>query len=256
MKKNIMFKFFIFLLLPIVLVSCAQMGEILERAINSGPLTSSEVSLGLKEALEIGTKIAVDGLSREDGFLLDEAVKILLPSEASKAVGLITKIPGGKKLVNDLVLRLNRAAEFAVTKAVPIFVNAITSLTIRDAFDILRGNDNAATQYLHGRTFDDLYGLFRPEVKKSLDKRLIGNLSTSRSWELFTNKYNSVAKSIAGKIAGIKPLHNKLDEYVTGKALDALFIKLRGEEKKIRDNPIARSTDLLRRVFGSVDNNQ
>ncbi len=253
MRKNIILKSFVILLLPFVFFSCAQMGEIFDRAMNSGPLTSSEVSLGLKEALTIGTKIAVNGLSVKDGFLLDETVKILLPGEAGEAVNLITRIPGGKKLINDLVMRLNRAAEFAVTKAVPIFVDAITSLTIRDAFDILRGEDNAATQYLHSRTYDNLNNLFKPEVDKSLDKRLIGTLSASRSWELFTDKYNKVAKSIAGKVAGISPLNQDLGEYVTGKALEALFLKLRGEEKKIRDNPIARTTDLLRRVFGSLN---
>ena len=252
MRKNIVLKSLILLLLPFIFFSCAQMGEILDRAINSGPLTSSEVSMGLKEALTIGTKIAVSGLSEEDGFLLDKAIKILLPPEAGKAVNLIIKIPGGKKLINDLVLRLNRAAEFAVTKAVPIFVDAITSLTIKDAFDILRGNEFAATRYLRKRTFDSLYNLFQPEVKKSLDKRLIGNLSTSRSWTLFTDKYNRVAKSIAGKVTGIQPLNQDLGDYVTGKALNALFLKLQGEEKKIRDNPIARTTDLLKRVFGSI----
>ena len=252
MKKNIILKSFVIILLPFVFFSCAQMGEILDRVVNSGPLTSSEVSLGLKEALTIGTRIAVDGLSSEDGFLLDEAVKILLPPEAAKAVNLIVKIPAGKKLVNDLVMRLNRAAEFAVKKAVPIFVDAITSLTIQDAFDILRGNDYAATQYLRTKTFDNLYNLFQPEVGKSLDKRLIGNVSTNRSWMLFTDKYNRVARSIAGKVAGIKPLNQDLGDYVTGKALEALFLKLKGEEKKIRDNPVSRTTDLLRRVFGSV----
>lgn len=253
MKLNLKIKSLILVLLMLLLVSCAQMGEILDRAMNSGPLTSSEVSMGLKEALTVGTKLAVSTLSTENGFLMDEAVKILLPAEAAKAVKLIVRIPGGRKLVDDLVLRLNRAAEFAVTKAVPIFVNAITSLTIKDAFDILGGTSNAATQFLHGKTHDSLYNLFQPEVKKSLDKRLIGNLSTSRSWELFADKYNRVARSIAGKIAGIRPLDHKLDEYVTGKALGALFLKLEDEEGKIRDNPIARTTMLLKRVFGSLD---
>ncbi len=253
MKNGIIIKIVILVIALVLLVSCAQMGEILERSLGSGPLSSSEVSMGLKEALTIGTKIAVSGLSTENGFLLDDAVKIILPSEAAKAVKLIIKIPAGRKLIDDLVLRLNRAAEFAVTKAVPIFVDAITSLTIRDAFDILGGNDNAATQYLHGKTHGSLYNLFQPEVRKSLDKKLVGNLSTNRSWELFTNKYNSVARSIAGKLTGIKPLHHKLDEYVTGRALDALFLKLSGEEKKIRESPLARTTALLKRVFGSVN---
>ena len=253
MKKNLLLKSIIIILMPFVFFSCAQMGDILDRVVNSGPLTSSEVSLGLKEALTVGTRIAIDGLSSEDGFLLDEAVKILLPPEAGKAVNLIVKIPGGKKLVNDLVLRLNRAAEFAVTKAAPIFVDAITSLTIQDAFDILRGNDHAATQFLRTKTFDNLYNLFQPEVGKSLDKRLIGNVSTNRSWKLFTDKYNRVARSIAGKVAGIKPLNQDLGDYVTGRALDALFLKLSGEEKKIRESPLARTTALLKRVFGSVN---
>ena len=242
----------IFLLPFFFLVSCAELEKLLERSINTETLSSSEVSLGLKEALTIGTKIAVNGLSSENGFLLDEAVKIVLPAEAEKAVSLITKIPGGKKLINDLILRLNRAAEFAVTGAVPIFVDAITSLSITNAIDILRGPDDAATQYLHARTFDSLYSLFKPEVKKSLDEKLIGNISASRSWELFAAKYNIVADSVAGKMMGITHLQHQLDEYVTGKALDALFLKLRGEEKKIRDDPIARVTALLRKVFGSV----
>ena len=253
LKINVRIKSLILVLLMLIMVSCAGMQEILERSLGSGPLSSSEVSLGLKEALTLGTKIAVSGLSAEDGFLLDEAVKIILPAEAAKAIKLITKIPGGRRLIGDLVLKLNRAAEFAVTKAVPIFVDAITSLTIKDAFDILGGNGNAGTQYRHGKTHGSLYNLFQPEVRKSLDKKLVGNLSTSRSWELFTDKYNRVARSVAGKIAGIRPLHQKLDEYVTGKALNALFLKLEGEEKKIRDNPVARTTALLRRVFGSVD---
>jgi len=253
MKNSKLIKSSILVMALILLVSCAHMGGILEDIVNSGPLSSFEVSMGLKEALTIGAEIAVSELSAENGFLLDEAVKILLPPEATKAVKLIVKIPGGRKVIDDLVLRLNRAAEFAVTKAVPIFVDAITSLTIKDAFDILRGSDAAATQYLHGRTFKSLYALFRPEVKKSLDMRLIGNLSTSLSWDLFTDKYNRVARSIAGKLTGIKPLHHKLDEYVTNKALGALFLKLSGEEKKIRESSIARTTTLLKRVFGSVD---
>jgi len=253
MNKNNNIKIVLLILSFFMLVSCAGMQDVFNKVLNSGPLNSSEVSLGLKEALKIGTELAVSGLSTEDGFLMDKAVKIFLPSEALKAVKLITKIPGGKRLVSDMVLKLNRAAEFAVTKAVPIFVNAITSLTIKDAFDILRGDDDAATQYLYSRTFDKLQGLFMPEVQIALNKKLIGNISTNKTWDFFSKKYNSVARSIAGKIAGIKPLNQKLDEYVTGKALDALFLKLRGEEKKIRDNPVARTTALLRKVFGSAN---
>ncbi len=250
LKKNLKVK----VVLPVIMmlmVSCAGMQEILEKSLGSGPLSSSEVSLGLKEALRIGTQIAVSGLSVQDGFFADEAVKILLPEEARKAVNLINKVPGGRKLVNDVVLKLNRAAEFAVKKAVPIFVDAITSLTINDAFAILRGPDDAATQYLSNKTFNRLYNLFMPEVRKTLDKRLVGNLSTNRTWFLFTKKYNKVAKSFAGKILGINPLNRRLDDYVTNKTLGALFLKLTDEEKKIRRDPIARTTSLLKRVFGS-----
>jgi hypothetical protein len=247
-EKN---KTLIFALPLLLLVSCTGFQDILERSIGSAPLTSGEVSLGLKEALTVGTDLAVTGLSSENGFFLDEAVKILLPPEAGKAVDLITKIPGGKRLVNDLILRLNRAAEFAVQGAVPIFVDAITSLSISDAFNILRGPDDAATRYLQSATSDSLYALFKPEVNKSLGKRLIGDLSAGRSWELFTARYNQAAGSVAGKLLGIKPLTRDLGEYVTGKALDALFLKLSVEEKRIRENPLARTTALLRRVFGS-----
>lgn len=243
----------ILVLVVLCLVSCAGMEDLLNTTLGSGGLTSEEVSLGLKEALHIGARFSVDNLSAVDGFFKDQMVKILLPPETEKVVKLITRIPGGKKLVNDVVLLINRGAEDAVKGAGSIFFNAIKSLTIQDAFNILRGGEHAATEFLKAKTFESLYSLFKPVISNSLDKKLIGNLSANQTWDLFTGKYNQAAKSIAGQVAGLKPLHLELNEYVTHKSLDALFYKISVEEKKIRDHPFARTTHLLKRVFGSLD---
>jgi hypothetical protein len=237
----------------LILSSCVEIQDILETSLGSGQLTSEEVSFGLKEALQIGTKQSIDILSAMDGFFKDELVKILLPKEAERVAKVIRKIPGGNKIIRDIVLQLNRAAEDAVKEAGPIFYKAIKSLTIEDAFNILRGADNAATQFLKDQTYSQLEALFKPKISNSLDKVLVGNISTNQSWDLFTRKYNQVAKSVAGQVAGLKPFDLRLEDYVTQKALDALFFKIGLEEKKIRENPLARTTMLLKRVFGSLD---
>ncbi|MEN8154138.1 MAG: DUF4197 domain-containing protein [Acidobacteriota bacterium] len=245
-------KHVVLIFLLILFVSCAGFEEILERSLGTTPLTDKEVSFGLKEALEVGTGIAVSGLSLKDGFLKDDLIKILLPEKTAKVVNIITKIPGGRTLINNVILRLNRAAEDAVKSAGPIFMSAIKSLTIKDAFDILRGSDDEATRYLRGKTFIKLEKVFKPEINKSLDKVLVGNISTNQSWDMLTGKYNKVANSVAGKIAGLKNYNVNLGNYVTHKALDAIFLKLSGEERKIREDPLARTTQILRRVFGSI----
>lgn len=236
-----------------ILISCAEVLNTIKQLELPAQLTEGEVADGLKEALKVGTNNSVDMLSLKDGFLADELLKIALPPEADIITYNLSMIPGGDKLVEDVVLRLNRAAEDAVVEAAPIFVHAITSMTITDAFNILRGEDNAATNYLKDKTFSELKGLFQPKVTNSLDKKLIGNISTNESWSFLTDKYNSVAKSLVGQVAGLQSIDISLDEYVTLKTLDGLFLKVEDEEKEIRKDPLARVTPLLKKVFGELD---
>ena len=126
-------------------------------------------------------------------------------------------------------------------------------MTISDAVGILKGDDNAVTQYLHKTTYNELSGLYRPKIKASVEKKLVGDISTAQSWNLLTGKWNDVANSIVGQIAGFKPVEIDLDEYLTNKALDGLFLKIEAEEKLIRKDPLARASELLKRVFGSLD---
>ena len=157
------------------------------------------------------------------------------------------------QLIEDVLLKINRAAEDAVKDAKPIFVNSIKSMTITDAFGILKGEQNAATNYLHKTTYNQLFELYRPKIKASVEKKLVGNVSTGQSWNVLTKKWNDVAKSVIGQMAGFKPVEVELDEYLTNKALDGLFLKIADEEMKIRKDPVARASDLLMRVFSSVD---
>ena len=127
---------------------------------------------------------------------------------------------------------------------------SITQMTIQDGFTILKGENNAATQYLKTNTYQQLYRLYQPKLQTSLDKKLIAGISTNESWETLTSQWNKLAGSLAGQIAGFNKVEVELDSYLTNKALDGLFLKLAQEEAKIRTDPMARVTDILRRVFG------
>ena len=242
------------LVLVFALGSCAELMKVVQDAAGGdSALTQSEIIAGLKEALVVGTNNSVKLLGATDGYFKDEAVKIFLPPEADVIVENIGRIPGGKNLLDDVLLRINRAAEDAVSEAAPIFVNSIRSMTINDAVGILRGENNAATQYLRRTTFNDLVSLYSPKIEASLDKKLVGNISTRQSWDTLVLRWNEVANSIVGQVAGLKPVDVKLEEYLTEKALDGLFLKIENEEQLIRKDPAARVTDLLKRVFGSAD---
>ncbi|MCK3683152.1 DUF4197 domain-containing protein [Maribellus sp. YY47] len=241
-------------LLLILLTSCAELTQLAQQTLDANaPLTQNEIVAGLKEALVTGTNKSAQLLGKTDGYYKDELVKIMLPPEANVIVDNLNKIPGGDKLVEDVLLTINRAAEDAAKEAAPIFVNSIKSMTISDAVGILKGQDNAATQYLHKTTYDQLFALYQPKIKSSVEKELVGGLSTKESWDSLTRKWNTLANSVAGKIAGLKPVNTELEDYLTTKALDGLFLKIAGEEKLIREDPAARVTSLLKRVFGSVD---
>jgi hypothetical protein len=238
----------------LIMTSCAGLLPVLQSVNTSIPLTEGEVINGLKEALITGSRNSAGKLSAENGYFGDAAVKILLPDEAKIIADNISKIPGGDKLIEDVILRINRAAEDAAKEAAPIFVSSVKQMTIKDAFNILQGADNAATVYLKGTTYNELFALYKPKIQASTEKKIIGNISTRDSWNTLTSKWNTLANSLAGKLANLKPVNTNLDEFLTNKALDGLFLKIGQEELKIRKDISARVTPVLQRVFGSLDN--
>jgi len=250
-KKTGIFSF----LLLFIFTGCAELMQFAQQTTTGNqPLTTNEIIAGLKEALIVGTSNSANILGATDGYYKDEMVKILLPPEADIIIKNINKIPGGNQLIEDVLLKINRAAEDAVSEAKPIFINSIKSMTITDALGILKGNDDATTQYLHKTTYNQLFDLYRPKIKASVEKKLVGNVSTADSWKQITSKWNDLAKSMVGQVAGFKPVNIDLDEYLTNKALDGLFLKIEAEEKLIRKDPMARVNSILKRVFGTLDN--
>ena len=241
-----------FLVLLTLFSGCAELLNVLQSPVGV-PLTEDEVISGLKEALALGAKTSAEKLSMENGYYGDAAVRILLPDEAKAIMDNISRIPGGEQLMEDVILRINRAAEDAAKEVAPIFVNSITQMTIGDAFNILKGADNAATLYLRDKTYNELYSLYKPKIQNSTEKKIVGNISTKDSWNALTGKWNTAANSVAGKLAGLKPVNTDLDDFLTAKALDGMFSKVEIEELKIRKEVSARVTPLLKRVFGSLD---
>jgi hypothetical protein len=242
------------LLAAVILIfsGCSELLKVMQTSANI-PLTEEEVINGLKEALSTGARNSAEKLSIENGYYGDPAIKILLPDEAKTIIDNISKIPGGDKLVEDVIIRINRAAEDAAKEVAPIFVNSVAQMTIKDAFNILRGADNAATVYLRTTTWDQLYSLYKPKIRSSTEKKIIGNISTKDSWVSLTGKWNAFANSVAGRLAGFKPVSTDLDDFLTTKALNGMFSKVEIEELKIRKEVSARATPLLKRVFGSLD---
>lgn len=237
----------------LILTGCAEVMNILQSA-SPVPLTEAEVINGLKEALMTGARNSAQRLAAENGYYGDEAIKILLPEEARTIVDNISKLPGGDKLMQDVVLRINRAAEDAAKEVAPIFVNSVKQMTIRDAFNILNGADNAATGYLRSTTFTELYALYKPKIQASTEKKIVAGVSTKDSWVALTGKWNTLANSVAGRVANLKPVNTDLDDYLTNKALAGMFMKVELEELKIRKDVSARVSPILQRVFGSLDN--
>jgi len=253
MKKTILVA-----IIGLCFLSCAELQQVASQLSSALPATSSGITnaeniSGLKNSLTIGIEKAVSNLGVENGFYKNAALKILLPKEAQPIIDNVKLIPGGQALVDKAVLSLNRTAEDAVKEATPIFKSAITSMSITDAVGILFGKENAATEYLRQNTYSQLKASFAPKVKQSLGKPLVANISTTQTWNTLSSGYNSVASGTIGSIAGLKTVNVNLEEYVTEKALDALFVKVAAEEKAIRTNPVARVNDLLKKVFGQLD---
>lgn len=235
-----------------ILNSCAELTRVAQTVANQNlPLSNAEIIGGLKDALLVGTDSSVTHLSVIDGYLKDLTVKILLPPEAKTITDHLSKFPGGSKLVDDVIIRINRAAEDAAKRAKPIFVNSIREMTFADALQILRGPDNAATQYFIQKTNQQLSELYRPKIRESLNKNLIAGISTQQSWNELTNRWNKIAGSPLGQIAGLKTVEVKLEDYLLQQALKGMYLKIEEREKDIRTNANARVTALLKRVFGS-----
>lgn len=209
-----------------------------------------EIGSGLKEALNVGIGKGVNELIKTDGYFGNQLLKILLPPEAQQVQEIITKyVPGGDKLVSEVVLKMNRAAEDAANEAKPIFVDAITSMSITDAKNILFGNQNAATTYLKDKTLQSLVSAYSPKINNSLSK-----VGAIQAWEALSKPYNKFANSPAARLVkGANPINPDLGAYVTQKALDGLFSKVSDSETDIRQNIGARTSELLQRVFGMLD---
>lgn len=231
----------VLMLCSVISVQAADLKDML-RSFGSTPKGSQSSSdegttaAGLKEALAVGTENAVKSLSKPDGYFGNELVKILMP-EKLRTVADVMKRVGYQQQVDEFVLSMNRAAEKAAPEAASIFGDAIREMTFDDARKILAGGDTSATDFFREKTHDRLYAKFKPIISSSMDK-----VGTTRSYKEMMGKYESLPFMSSQSF--------DLDHYVTNKALDGLFLVVGQEEKNIRTNPAARTTDLLKSVFG------
>ncbi|OGS72934.1 MAG: hypothetical protein A3G95_05725 [Flavobacteria bacterium RIFCSPLOWO2_12_FULL_31_7] len=222
------------------LVGCAEMQQVLEQLPQqTGVLSQAEMGNGLKEALNNGITNQVSKLTATDGFFKNEAVKILLPEELQKVDTKLRQL-GMTKLADDGLRILNRAAEDAVKEATPIFVDAVKQMTFTDAKNILFGNESSATTYLQTTTSTALYGKFSPVIKNSFAK-----VGADKIWTQIITKYNSIPL--------VTKVNPDLTDYTTNKAMEGVFKMIAVEEKDIRTNFSARTSDLLKRVFALQD---
>lgn len=222
------------------LVSCAEMQQVLEQLPQqTGVLSQAEMGNGLKEALNNGITKQVSKLTATDGFFRNETVKILLPEELQKVDTKLRQL-GMSKLADDGLRILNRAAEDAVKEATPIFVDAVKQMTFTDAKNILLGNESSATNYLQTSTSTALYGKFNPVIKSSFAK-----VGADKIWTQIITKYNSIPL--------VKKINPDLTDYTTNKAMQGVFKMIAVEEKDIRTNFSARTSDLLKKVFALQD---
>lgn len=247
-----------------------------------------DIAAGLKAALKVGIETAASNLGKKDGFLADAAVRIGIPEEALTAFNAVQTLSQnatfnsllkttGVSIPNSdtVVTLLNRAAEDAAPKSVGIFANAITSMGIADAKNILFGADNAATTYLKYNTFTQLQGAFMPSINNSLGSVKVANTTPLAAWSTFANYNNKLVEmmdnravktglEIARKtgvlkneyferLSAIKIVNTDLSDYITGKALTGLFMKVSEKEYDIRHNASARVSDVLKSVFGQLD---
>jgi len=231
-------------ILILVTVSCAQLNQLpiskLSIPSSKPALTNDEIVGGLKEALRVGTEHSAGLASATNGFYSNPQLFIPFPEEAIKVKNTLEKL-GMNKQVNDFVLSLNRAAEEAAKGAAPIFIQALQNMTFQDALGILKGGDNAATSYLREKTYDQLKTTFKPIVVESINK-----VEVTKYWNPLASAYNKTTL-----LTGNEKVNPNLEEYITGKAVDGMFILIAQEELNIRKNPAARVTDILKKVFAN-----
>jgi len=225
-------------LLPIFMISSQFDLSKLLKKVSPAAVTEAEAGQGIKEALTSGVTTAVLNLNKTDGFFASEVYKVLLPPDARKLESTLRKIGLGSP-VDKAILAINRGAEEAVGSAKPIFVDAIKEMTLTDALGIVRGNKHAATDYFRQKTSEKLVIAFTPSVKTSLDKTY-----ATKYYSNIVTTYNSLPTSF-------EKVNPDLSSYVVGKTVDALFDQIAQQEAEIRANPLARTTEILKKVFGS-----
>nr|WKN40179.1 DUF4197 domain-containing protein [Tunicatimonas sp. TK19036] len=233
----------------LTLMACDTLNQVLGD-LNTGGLTTSEITAGLKEALKVGAQFAGKQASQKNGYLNNPVadIRIPMPTQLRKVERNIRKIPVvGDKVVDDFVEAMNRGAEQAAKEAAPIFVKAITSMTISDASNILRGDSTAATSYLERTTTAELEQAFRPIIKKALDR-----VDATKYYDGLKNAISAYNKTpLVNDInVNLRELP-ELEDYATDKALEGLFMLVSIEEKKIRRDPASYSQAIIRKVFGS-----
>jgi hypothetical protein len=203
---------------------------------NTNSLTNDELIGGLKEALQTGATKSSAKLSAVDGYFANAALKIMMPAEAKKVESTLRNF-GMSKQVDELILTMNRGAENAAKEIAPIFIDAVKQMSIKDGWSILKGSDTAATQYLRNSTTSALTEKFRPVIDKALSQ-----LNAAKYWDRVFSSYNQFSR---------EKVNTDLTAYVTEKALAGVFYQIALEEKDIRKNPAARTTDLLKKVFSN-----
>ncbi|MBS1781578.1 MAG: DUF4197 domain-containing protein [Bacteroidetes bacterium] len=205
---------------------------------NINSLTNTDITGALRQALEIGAKNAAGKLNMQNGFFGNALIKVLMPPEAQKVESALRQFGMGD-LVDQTILSMNRAAEDAAGKAAPIFINAITGMSIQDGLNILKGGNGAATAYLRSKTTAALTNAFRPVIEGSLNK-----LNVASYWSQLFGFYNQLPTTF-------NKINPDLTGYVTERALNGLFVTITDEENKIRLNPASRASELLQKVFGA-----
>jgi hypothetical protein len=232
------FVFVLFLLAVLIGCTSAQIGQAISdfgKETGDSTPTTSEVAEGLKEALLKGVSVGADKLSVADGYFGNAEIKIPFPPDAKKAEDRLRQM-GFSNEVDRFIATLNHGAEDAAKEAKPIFISAIQQMTIEDAWAILKGQKDAATQYLRKTTSTQLKGKFKPVIQNSLNK-----VNATKYYGDLVNTYN--------KIPLVEKVNPNLDDYATDLAIQGLFTMIAKEEQNIRQNPVARTTDILKRVF-------
>jgi hypothetical protein len=224
-------------LFPVSCESQLKLPKSLSKVIGGSGVTEAEAGQGIKEALTQGVTNAVLNLNKTDGFFGSEFYKMLLPPDAKKIETTLRSAGMGAE-VDKAILAINRGAEDAVAYAKPIFIDAIKEMTLTDALNIVKGNKDAATQYFKQKTSEKLIAAFKPSVQTSLD-----NVNATKYYGDIVTTYNKFPTTF-------KKVNPDLTSFVVGKAVDALFDQVAKEEANIRANPLARTSDLLQKVFG------